>query len=139
MKTRTVPSTNYAAGTYVQNIPPAAQRTFIGATMRLTRESWPAGVDYALSDGSIVPNTACAVRLERTVNDVDWLKVGAWTFPGGIRLNRDGSERLEDSLQIAFFDGQGQPIADNGDLRVILEALVPLRTGITAEMREVGD
>lgn len=133
MKSRTIPSANYAVGSTTVDIPVSAQKKFIGGTMTFTREDWPAGTDWTLSDGHVATNVALVVSFERSLNGTDWLKVGSWTFVGGVQLKRDGSVRLTDNQSFSFSDVM------DGDLRVIFNRLVALRTAVTVTMLEPGD
>lgn len=140
MKSRSINSRLYDPGVYDFDIPPSAQKKFIGVRLAFTRESWPAGVDYTLSNGVVQSNIALVARMMRTIdNGASWLPVGSATFYGGIQFNRDGSVRTVDSWNASFTDGQGQPLAQDGDLRIEAEPLVTLQTAITMTMLEPGD
>lgn len=139
MKTFQRSSRNYPVETNTFNIPPGAQKKYIGINGTLSRESWPIGVDYTLSDGHIATNTALVLSFEKTLDDINWLKVASYTMSGGILLKRDGSVLLTAEFQLFFLDGQGNPISDDGDLRAVIKTLVPLRTAIILNMREIGD
>lgn len=139
MKTVSVGSRNWAVGVQTRDIPASVQHNFIGGRLVVTRESWPAGVNYTLSDGTVLSNVALVLALERTQNGgASWEPVASTTCIGGTKLKRDGTPQLTDFMTVQF-NGPDGPIALPGDLRVSLNFLVALRTGITADLFEEGD
>src|SRR5688572_28755597 len=91
LKQRTVPSRDYSIGSRDYDIPPSAQRKFRGVEVQLTRESWPMGINFILSNGQVQPNTAVVVSFERTLdNGANWQPFGSCTFDGGEIIGRDG-------------------------------------------------
>jgi len=138
LKTISLPSQQYSADTRTFDLPLNAQKKFIGVRAEFTRESWGAGLDYVV-DGKTLPNTALAVRFLKSVDGSNWEVVGTSTFPGGVQTLR-GETVNTNHIQFMFVDGQtGQPVAQDGDIRVELTNLIELTTAVTARMLEQGD
>ena len=75
------------------------------------------------------------VRLERTLDGVNWTQVAAFTVPGGVLIVR-GQTVLTSSATFGFTDAAGAPLSQDGDLRAVIVNRVTLQTAITLEMEE---
>lgn len=139
MKTVSLNSRNYGPGVRSVDVPPGTLRRFVSAKIALTRENWPAGNDYVLSDGQTVGNTAVVARILRSLDGVTFQFVGEATFAGGDVILPGGAILATSDFRVSFLDAAGNPVPREGDVRVELENLVPVRTGITATLYEEGD
>lgn len=140
MKTFSMNSKEYQAFEVIRvRIPPGAQRKFVGANVRFTRENWPAGVEYVLESGAIAQNVVIFVSIEKTEDDGQtWQFVAGSTLHGGQKLNRDGTPVQFEFQTVSFFDANG-PIAQPGDLRVTFKTFVPIKTAVSATLFEEGE
>ena len=122
------------------NVPPTANRQFVGFGCVITRDNIPLGVNYTLSDGNVVPNTAFVLSLEKRASvGQPWEFFYIGTFPGGPIFNRRGEPVTSHNPIVIFRDGNGNPAPNLADTRVIFDVLVPLRASIVATMYEPGD
>lgn len=133
-------SRQYQVGSQSFDIPHSAQRKFTGIDVVFGRESWPAGVAYITGDGTVVQNSAMVVEMLRTLDGVNFETVGVSVLPGGTLIHPGTKEVVTESrVKYSFADAQGNPIAQDGDLRARVSVLVPLRTAVTLIMLETTD
>lgn len=140
MKSRTINSRNYNVGVQTVNLPTNVVRKFTGMGLSLTRETWPNGVNYTQSDGTVVSNIVIVIRFQSSLDGTNWALVGEVPFVGGVRVNSRGETVLTSTAEFNFYDpNTGVPVAKDGDLRIEAQILVPLRTEITVTLLEPGD
>jgi hypothetical protein len=134
MKTFSLPERNYNVGTTNSALPQTTGRKYVGAKVSLTRVNWPAGVNYDLPGGGIIPNTVAVVTVESSLDGVNWALISRATLPGGVIIGRDGNP-----VPVSEFETRWGVIEKDGDVRVVFERLVSFRTAITATVFELSD
>lgn len=123
----TIPVNTYPVGIYEHAVPPTVLRTFRGLTYRMTREAWPAGVDYTDRGGTVRHEIVCAVLIEFSINGIVWDCALDDAHVGGVRATD-------------YDEGRFTWNADKlGDARVRLVVLAPIRTAIAGTLQETGD
>lgn len=140
MRTISLPSQSRIAGRQTLNLPVTIAKRFTALGCRISRESLPSGVDYTLSNGVVIPNTAFVITMEKTVDDgATWEEFYSGTFPGGVQTDRSGNTLLFNSPFVFFRDIEGVLMTVSGDTRIIIERLITLRCSVDATMFEQGD
>jgi hypothetical protein len=133
MKTFSVGSRNYQPDERAFELPPGQQKRYTAIKASFTRENWQAGLDYTLSNGVVVSNTALVVKFEvSTDNKATWTPLGEVTFPGGTITGPQGTVTTSTTL-FRYSDVQ------TGDIRAVVQNLVTLRTAITLDLFEPAD
>lgn len=142
MRTRTINSRLYAAGTRILDIPPSVQKKFTRLEVICTRESWSAGGSYTILDGTTISNVALAIKFERTLdNGTSWQPWAEATFPGGdifLPTHLGGGLQTTSSYAATFYQN-GEPVAQDGDTRLVFINPIQIRTEVTINAYDPGD
>ena len=137
---RTINSRLYSADTRVVDEPANSNGQYTKVEVELTRENWPAGVNFTLDDGTVQPNTAVVVDFQRTLNGgASWESIGKCTFDGGDQIGRDGNPVLVSRCSHSFTDAAGVPVAQPGNTRLVFTNLVQLRTAATFRLVDTAE
>ena len=140
MKKVVVTSRIYQPRTQIISIPPATDRKFMKIDGSFSREAWPVGLDFTLSDGRIVANTVLVFKCQYSLDGILWDSIGEATFPGGIILNPFTGLVVDVStFTFVFHNRDGQLVARDGEIRFELINLVPFRTAVNLTMYETSD